>query len=138
MSGNGKKYFKRVVFAPYQTIFTEGDSGQTAYLISRGSVEIRKGTHGANPERLTSVGKGDLIGEMALFDNRPRMASAVAITEVEAVEIPRDELLKRLGNIDPVIRRLIHMLIWRVRAMADEFMDRKKIQVNWGDWKKKK
>ena len=137
MSENDKKQYKRVTFAPHQSIFTEGDMGETAYLISRGSAEIRKGTRGAHPERLTSVGKGDIIGEMALFDKRPRMASVVAITEVEAVEIPRDELLKRLDGIDPVIKRLFYVLIWRVRAMADEFMDRKTSTTNWGDWRKK-
>ena len=137
MSETDKKQYKRVIFAPHQSIFLEGDSGDTAYLISRGSAEIRKGVRGAHPERLNTVGKGDIIGEMALFDNRPRMASVVAITEVEALEIPRDALLRRLDGIDPVIRRLVYVLIWRVRAMADELMGRKQGQSNWGDWRKK-
>ena len=114
--------FKRITFKAHATIFSEGDEAETAYLISEGTVLLTKGR---DRLKLTTLGKGDVLGEMGLFDDRPRLVTAVAIKDTEVVEIPRTELEARLDSLDPAIRHLFRVFLGRIRAMSDEFMRRK-------------
>lgn len=62
-------------FSPGQVIFHEADSSQEAYRILRGRVEIT--IEGKNkPIILAQLGEGDIFGEMAMVDERPRSATA--------------------------------------------------------------
>lgn len=67
-------------FADGQTIFHEGEPGDGMYFIAAGTVRIEKQTsRGAGARKILAVLEpGDYFGEMALFDQQPRSASAVA------------------------------------------------------------
>ncbi|MBF0249621.1 MAG: cyclic nucleotide-binding domain-containing protein [Alphaproteobacteria bacterium] len=106
-------------------IFHEGDRGEAAFLIVKGMVEIRKGMQTSNPQILATLERNEIFGEMALFDDRPRMAEALARTNVEVIAIDRAEFRARLAAMDPVMRNMTTFLVSRVRTMADEFMRRK-------------
>ena len=127
--------FERITFPAHSVVFEEGDGGTAAYLITAGIVEIRKGAMTNEPISLATLHKGDIFGEMAIFDDRPRMAQALAVTDVEAVAISRDEFLARIHDMDPVIKNIVLYMVQRVRIMADEFMVRK-TEVDWAKWKK--
>ncbi len=121
---------KETRYAANSTIFDEGEKGDASYIIRSGKVEIRKGVQSANPQRLAELGKGDVVGEMALFDDRPRMASAIALTDVEVIQMPREDFLERLSTMDPAMKDMVLTMVTRVRKMADEFM-RRKGEINW-------
>ena len=74
------------VFQPGQVIFREGDTSQEAYRILRGRVEISIVADG-KPVILAQLGEGDIFGEMAMVDERPRSASAqsLEVTECEVL-----------------------------------------------------
>ena len=74
------------VFQPGQVIFREGDTSQEAFRILRGRVEISILADG-KPLILAQLGEGDIFGEMAMVDERPRSASAQAleVTECEVL-----------------------------------------------------
>ena len=127
--------FSEITFPANAVIFDEGDNGEAAYLIRDGQVEIRKGTRSSDPQKLAILGKGDVLGELALFDGRPRMAAAIALTEVKVVRISREEFLDRLATIDPAMKGIVLTMVTRVRKMADEFM-RRKTEIQWAKWKK--
>lgn len=129
-----KTGFETLGYEENKVIFEEGEPGDAAYLIVRGKVEIRKGTLSSNPQTLAVLSKNDIFGEMALFDDSPRMAEAIARSRVEVVAISREEFNRRLDTIDPVIKTISVFLVHRVRHMADEFMKRK--DPHWGSWKK--
>ena len=114
--------FKRIAFKAHATIFNEGDEAETAYLIRAGTVLLMKGR---DRLKLTTLGKGDVLGEMGLFDDRPRLVTAVAVTDTEVVEISKTELEERLDSLDPAIRHLFRVFLGRVRVMTDEFARRK-------------
>ena len=69
-----------------EEIFREGSVGQHMYVIASGSVDIVRGDDGKG-ERLATLGKGDIFGEMALLDHLPRSASAMAAEDTELLEI---------------------------------------------------
>ena len=125
--------FKRVTFATNTVIFEEGRRGKAAYLIVDGAVEIRKGTRSKNPIVLATRGKCDVIGEMALFDDRPHMAEAVAVAQTHAMAISREEFNRRVESMDPVMRGIALMMTQRMRQLADLLIEAKG-NINWSEW----
>jgi CRP-like cAMP-binding protein len=122
--------FHRVTFEQNSLLFDEAQTGDAAYLITKGEVEIRTGVRGESPRVLARQGTGDIVGEMALFDNRSRMAAAIAMTPVEAIRISRDEFRHRLNDMDPVMRSILLVLVKRLRQMNDELAEYKRT-----DWR---
>lgn len=114
--------FSRIVYEADKTIFDEGDEADAAYIIVRGEVEISKGNNTIYPRVLAVIGRGQIFGEMALFDNRPRMARVATKCETELICISRDEFKTRLKTMDPVMRNMMTYMVQRVRSMADEFL----------------
>ncbi len=114
------KAFRRVNFTPNQLIFDEGETSDEAYLIRSGKVEIRIGVRSDAPRVLAVIGKGQVFGEMALFDNRPRVAAAVAVEPTEATAIARDEFQQRVADMDPAIRGVVLLMVERMRGMVED------------------
>lgn len=84
--------------APGELIFAEGDSGDAAFFIRSGSVDILIQGPQREPRLLNRLGRGQLFGEMALLDRTRRSASAVAHVATELMVVPRaqvTELLER-------------------------------------------
>ena len=67
-------------YADGQTVFAEGDPGDSMYFIVRGCIRIEKRAQAASSvhKTLAVLEAGDYFGEMALLDQKPRSASAVA------------------------------------------------------------
>jgi len=127
--------FKKEKLDKNAVLFKQGDKGGSAYLIVSGSIQLRKDVLTEYPQVIATVGPGDIVGEMALFDDRPRMAEAIVVEEAEVFVISRTEFLERLGAMNPVMRRILQIMVQRVRNMTDEFM-RKKQSAKWGEnWK---
>ena len=103
-----------------EVVFEEGEVGDMAFLIVSGEVEIYR-KNGNDDRVLATLGRGELIGEMSLIDNHPRIASARALQDTEVRIISRDSLQQRLARLeqtDRVLRRLIAVLVSRIRGQA--------------------
>ena len=71
-------------------LFREGDAGDSLYVVARGAVHILRGK--GDEEQLVGVlGKGDIIGEMALLTGETRNASARAATPVTLGKVGRKD-----------------------------------------------
>jgi len=112
---------ERKSFGGDDLIFEEGDSGDMAYLIISGEVEIFRKS--GNQERvLATLGRGEIIGEMSLIDNAPRVAFARAMSKCQVSLITHASLQQRLGRFednDRVLRRLITVLVSCIRGQAE-------------------
>ncbi|NQV79833.1 MAG: cyclic nucleotide-binding domain-containing protein [Alphaproteobacteria bacterium] len=129
--------FTKTKVANGTVLFKEGDKGDEAYLIISGQIQLRKNVLSEYPQNVATLGSGDVVGEMALFDNRPRLAEAMVSEDAEVFIIPRGEFSERLAGMNPVMRRILQIMVARVRKMTDEFMQRKQ-RATWGDdWKRK-
>jgi CRP-like cAMP-binding protein len=73
-------------------MFFEGDPGNRCYLIIRGEVRISKFIPNIGEEALAVLKVGDYFGEMALIDNFPRSAHAIANTDVVLIAINKTDL----------------------------------------------
>lgn len=109
---------ERRQYKPGQTIFTQGEMGEDAYIVESGRVEIAKGNKQA--EMIIGVVEpGSLIGEMALLDSAPRMATARAMKATTCVVIPKKVFDRMLRNSSPVLRVVLSTLMKRLRSEAD-------------------
>lgn len=85
---------------------------------------------------MATVGKGEVIGELALFDDHPHVATATATEETTVTTISGDEFRRRLESMDPIMKGVVTILVKRFRQMAADLVT-KKDHVNWSDWRRK-
>jgi CRP-like cAMP-binding protein len=90
-------------------LFFEGDPGNRCYLITKGEVRISKFIPNIGEEALAVLKAGDYFGEMALIDNFPRSAHAIANTDLEVLRIDKTEL-DYILNMD---HELGYKLLWK-------------------------
>jgi CRP-like cAMP-binding protein len=67
-------------YGPGARIFAEGDTGDGAYMILEGKVKVVTCSEHWDEITLGELDRGDIFGEMALIDDKPRSASIVAMT----------------------------------------------------------
>ncbi len=103
-------------FAKHQTIFREGDPGQTFYLILGGSVAIVRIAADGRETILSILKERDFFGEMSIFDTSVRAASVRTLTDVEVGVIERDDFLALIDRSPRIGRLLVNTLSERLRA----------------------
>ncbi len=87
-----RKICKGESFRSGEVIFKEGDAGTKFYMILKGEVRISKFIKNLGEEALTILKEGEYFGEMALIDNYPRSAHAIANLDASLVTITKTEL----------------------------------------------
>lgn len=105
---------ERVALGPGELLFAEGDEGDRAYVVHEGELEIVKIT-GTREVLLAVRGAGDVIGEMALLDAAPRMASVRARHATELLAIPKEQMDGLLSGSATAARSLFGVLLARWR-----------------------
>src|ERR1043166_3970472 len=80
-------------FSAGKEIFKEGDAGDGVYVVKDGMVQISAGVGQDVQHVFSQVGPGDIFGEMAVLEDKPRSATAVARKETAVYFIPRAALL---------------------------------------------
>src|SRR6266704_983478 len=104
-----------VKFRAGDTISSEGEDGNTAFLILSGSTEVSIG-HEATAKTIKTMGKGEVFGEMCLIEPGPRSATVKAVTDTECIETSYDEFIPSMQN-DP--RRAIVFMKALVRRLRE-------------------
>ncbi|MBI5627029.1 MAG: EAL domain-containing protein [Nitrosomonadales bacterium] len=104
----------REVFAAGDQIFKEGDAGDCAYLIEKGTVEVFVIDQGKE-RQLNLLGKGEMFGEIALIDHQPRTATVRAAEETVLVPIRRKLVEELMEKSDPVLNHLLLVILDRFR-----------------------
>lgn len=87
-------------------LFREGDPPDSMYIVRSGSLAVTK-TKGSSEVILTELGPGSIVGEMALFDQRPRSANVKATQETEVIALPYDSLSKQLDQLPVWVRAIL-------------------------------
>ena len=96
-------------------VFRENDPGGEMYVIIQGEVEIRKATGPSSNKTLTVLKKGDLFGEMAIIEKKPRSATAVA-TQPSRLLVLNEKLYESMVATNPdFARKMNRLLSERVR-----------------------
>jgi CRP/FNR family transcriptional regulator, cyclic AMP receptor protein len=102
-----------------QTLFVKGDPGDALYGVRRGQIRIETGTSAGERLTIEVFGAGDLFGEIAVLDGRPRTADAIAQEDAELFVLPRGDFLKTLERDGRLAIRIIELLCARLRSTND-------------------
>ncbi len=111
-------------FADGQTVFAEGDPGDSMYFILKGCIRIEKRAQatGVANKTLAVLETGDYFGEMALFDQKPRSASAVAAGDTRILRLSKaafDQMQRTSGAAGmSVLFAMIRTSSERIRRLS--------------------
>jgi CRP-like cAMP-binding protein len=91
-------------FRKAETIFHQGDPGDSLYIIEMGAVKIvLPSPEGEEAAIIATLGPGDFFGELALLDGAPHSATVVAIEPTEVLVLRRD-VFEQLIDTDRGLR----------------------------------
>ena len=99
-----------------KVIMKEGDKGMFAYLVLEGAVAIS-----IEGKIVEKVGPGGIFGEMALVNQKPRVATATADTECSLLQINRNELMELVKTKPAFALSLLKALAHRLRFMLSKY-----------------
>jgi len=97
-------------------IFQEGDKADGLFIIKSGQVGIRLGNRS-----LAELNANSIFGEMALIDDAPRSATAVAVTDVELVPVSEKQFLFLVSQTPFFALKVMRVLARRLRATSKSF-----------------
>lgn len=98
-----------------EMLFEEGDKGETAYVIDTGEIEILK----ASEDRqglLNVLSAGDVVGEIALLDESPRMAGARAGEPTTLLAIKKTTFDELLDQSSSFAKAMFDIVVARMRS----------------------
>jgi CRP-like cAMP-binding protein len=104
-------------------LFNEGDEGDEMFLIKSGKIRIVKEMDNGEEKILAFLGEGSFFGEMAILDNIPRSASAIAEVDTELIIVDREAFLSKI-NENPFIKYTISTLTHRLRRVNEMWIYR--------------
>jgi CRP-like cAMP-binding protein len=111
-----------------QTVFAEGDPGDSMYFIVKGHVRIEKRAQAASAVHkiLTVLEAGDYFGEMALLDQKPRSASAVAAGDATILRLSKAAFDQMQGQSSAagmsVLFAMIRTSSERIRRLSSQLV----------------
>ena len=116
-----------------EVLFNQNDAADSLYIIQKGQIRlyIPKGRGFVD---LAILRAGEVIGEMAYFDekSRRRSASAAAIVSTEIIEISFKAFAKTMANLNPWFKTIINTLAERLRKTNDKVKQLENNSVGFG------
>ena len=98
-----------VSFQDGDTVMCAGDNADVAYVIMEGAVDILAETD-SGPKVVSTLSENQLIGELGLLNNTPRIATLVANGELKAMKITDEMFFRMLRENSEVALDVIRML----------------------------
>ncbi len=98
-----------------QTLFEQGDTGSSMFVVVEGRMRIHADGH-----TIDERGQRAVLGELALLDAEPRSASATALEPVLLLRIEQEPFFELMTDRPEVLRRMLHSVIATLRSrLAD-------------------
>ncbi|MEA2881211.1 MAG: family transcriptional regulator, cyclic receptor protein [Bradyrhizobium sp.] len=104
-------------------IFSKGDAGTSLFTVCSGTVQVIVPSVDGKSAVFNFIGDGDVFGEIALLDGRPRTADAVAFTDCKLMTIDRRDFIPLLRGRPEVAIKLIEVLCGRLRQTTEQVQD---------------
>jgi len=109
------------VFQKDEIIFSEYEPGDTFYLIQQGRVQITK-IMGDIEKTLDILQPPEIFGEMAILEEAPRSATAIAYDTVKVLEFNRANFEVLMVGNPPIALRLLKLFTKRIYDQKRRFM----------------
>src|SRR5437660_7517125 len=114
-------------FAAGQVVFREGDSSDTCYVVREGRVRAIRTHRDGRTLTLARFGRGDIFGELALFEDERRSATVEAIEPTSVLGVLGPDMRRLLSEHAEISARLVIALGRRLRE-TNERLTRQSFQ----------
>jgi len=104
-----------------RVIFRKGDAPDGCYLILEGAVKVSLPEADGQEPLLAILGKGDVVGEMALLDQLPRSATVTALKGCELCHLSTATFERLALSEIAVFRQLLQIMSTRLRAGNERY-----------------
>jgi CRP/FNR family cyclic AMP-dependent transcriptional regulator len=108
----------KVRFKAGDVILSEGEEGNSAYLIVSGSVDVTIG-EGAKAKTVATLSDGEVFGEMSLLEPGPRSATVTAATDTECAVVSYDDFMVSIRENPQLAVEFLKTLVLRLRKMNE-------------------
>ncbi len=103
-------------FRAGELVFSKGEPGSAMFLLLSGKIEIFLPPNGgADRVHLKEAVEGEHFGELSLFDDKPRSASAEALTEAVLLELSREHFLTDIVRSEAAVLAILSGMAVRLR-----------------------
>jgi CRP-like cAMP-binding protein len=104
-------------------LFSEGDEADALYVVTDGRIAIANKSIDGRESMMALMERGDLFGEMALFDGLSRSAEARALEQSEVITIPYAPLRALYESQPTLLWRVVALLVGRLRVTDEALAD---------------
>lgn len=108
-------------FSAGDVLFREGDPGDHMYVIQSGAIRITKNVAGVD-RVIAILGPGEFLGELAILNDKPRVATATVVSDARCLVIEAKTLESMVTRSAEIAMRLIKKLAKRIDA-ADALIE---------------
>lgn len=110
-------------FGAGETIVTQGDIGDTIYLIRRGQVEVLGRTNNGPVRSIAVMKRPQIIGEAAMMTGEPRNATCKAQTDVEVLELNRESFSELFKQHPEAVKQISEVIANREAERRERLKD---------------
>ncbi|MTI00638.1 Crp/Fnr family transcriptional regulator [Roseibium sp. RKSG952] len=100
-------------------LFENGDPGNGFYAVLEGSLKVSILSVDGDEQLLAVLGPGDLVGELALLDGRPRSATVIALKEARLAFVDKSAFERFADQNPAVYRHMLYIVGKRLRQSND-------------------
>ena len=104
---------ERMTYEPGQVLFRAGETADAAYIVIDGTAEISIPTP-TGPYVINTLGRNEIVGEIAIFGDVPRTATVTAVTRLETMRISKDLFYNVIRESPDAALELIRILAGRL------------------------
>lgn len=104
-----------------ELLFSEGDFANCMFIVRSGEFDVVI-SNGQIETAVARYGPGHLIGEMSLFDRRPRSATIRAVSDASAVILPYDKLEEQLRSMPEWVQVTLKTLSEKIRLANHQLL----------------
>ena len=113
---------ERLTYAADEVVFKQGDPGDAAYIIIRGSADVIVET-AKGPLIVTTLTDNDFVGEIAILCDVPRTATIQAKTELEALCISKDLFFRLVREFPEMAVEIMRVLASRLELTTSHLRE---------------
>jgi len=106
-----------------QTLFTMGEAGSFLVLVLDGYIKLSSVTPAGREIVLEIAGPGRVFGELAVLNNWPRSADAVALSAANVLCVDGGQLMQAMMRAPEALLAVTRMLSTRLRAADEQIVD---------------
>ena len=107
-----------------EVIFRKGEPGHSMMMIVSGRIKISSASRHGKEVVLAVLGPGEVVGEMAILEDKTRSADATALERSEVLVLQRRDFIPFLERNPQISIRMLGILSARLRRTSEKLRDR--------------